>query len=157
MTTSRIAIALAVALTAAAATSDAGQKETIGTLLGAGLGGFAGSQIGSGTGKLVAVGAGVLLGGWLGREIGKSLDAADRSRMAAAQQHSLEYERTGTTTTWVNPDSGHSGSITPIKYYQDSAGQPCREYSQTVVVSGRSETAYGTACRDANGDWRLVN
>ncbi len=62
MKTTRIAIALAVALTAAAATSDAGQKETIGTLLG----------------------AGVLLGGLLGRDIGKSLDAADRARMAEA-------------------------------------------------------------------------
>ena len=63
MKTSRIVIALAVALTAAAAKSDAGQKETFGTLLGAGLGGWAGSQFGSGKGKLAAVGAGVLLGG----------------------------------------------------------------------------------------------
>ena len=157
MKTSRVTIALAVALTAAAATSDAGQKETLGTLLGAGLGGWAGSQFGSGSGKLAAVGAGVLLGGLLGREIGKSLDSADRARMAEAQQRSLEYERTGTTTAWVNPDTGNSGSITPTKYYQNSAGQPCREYTQTVDVSGRSETAYGTACRDANGDWVLVN
>ena len=66
-----------MALAAAAVTSDAGQIETLGTLLG----------------------AGVLLGGLLGPEIGKSLDAADLARMAEAQQRSLEYERTGTTTT----------------------------------------------------------
>ena len=57
----------------------------------------------------------------------------------------------------MNPDTGNSGPITPTKYYQNSAGQPCREYTQTVEVSGRSETAYGTACRDASGAWRLVN
>ncbi len=157
MKTSRIAVALAATLSIAACASDAGQKETAGTLIGAGLGGLAGSQIGSGTGKLAAVGVGVLLGGLLGREIGKSLDAADRAYMAETQQRALEYERTGTESTWRNPDSGHSGTFTPTKYYESPSGQPCREFTQTVLISGRSETAYGTACRDASGDWKIVS
>jgi surface antigen len=157
MKTPRIAVVLVATLTAVACAQDAGQKETAGTLVGAGLGGLAGSQIGSGSGKLAAVGAGVLLGGLLGRSIGRSLDAADRAYMAETQQHSLEYERTGTTSQWQNPDSGHSGTFTPTKYYESGTGQPCREYTQTVVISGRQETAYGTACREADGTWRIVN
>ncbi len=157
MKTSRIAVALAATLTAAACASDAGQKESAGTLIGAGLGGLAGSQFGSGSGKLAAVGVGVLLGGLLGREVGRSLDAADRRYMAETQQSSLEYQRTGTMSSWQNPDSGHSGTFTPTKSYESPAGQPCREYTQTVIISGRTETAYGTACREANGDWRIVN
>ena len=157
MKTSRIAIALAATLTAAACASDAGRKESAGTLIGAGLGGLAGSQFGSGSGKLAAVGVGVLLGGLLGREIGRSLDAADRRYMAETQQNSLEYQPTGTSSSWRNPDSGHSGTFTPTKYYESPAGQPCREYTQTVMISGRTETAYGTACREANGDWKIVN
>ena len=43
-----------------------GQKQTAGTLLGAGLGALAGSQIGSGRGQLVALGA--LGGAFLGSE-----------------------------------------------------------------------------------------
>lgn len=38
----------------------------LGMLLGAGLGAFAGSHIGSGTGQLAAVGAGAFLGGLIG-------------------------------------------------------------------------------------------
>ncbi len=156
MKTSRIAIALAASLLLAASAADAGEKEIFGTLLGAGLGGLAGSQIGSGKGKLVAVGAGVLLGGLLGREVGRSLDKADQAQAAQAAHQSLEYETSGTTTSWVNPDSGHSGSYTPTRTYQTAQGKPCREYTTTVVIEGRAETAYGTACREPDGTWTLV-
>ncbi len=156
MKTSRIAIALAASLMLAASATEAGEKELFGTLLGAGLGGLAGSQIGSGKGKLVAVGAGVLLGGLLGREVGRSLDKADQAQAARAAHQSLEYEPSGTTTSWVNPDSGHSGSYTPTRTYQTAQGKPCREYTTTVVIEGRTETAYGTACREPDGTWTLV-
>ena len=66
MKNSSIAIVFAAALSLGACVSDQGDKQTLGTLIGAGLGGLAGSQIGSGTGQLAAVGAGVLLGGLLG-------------------------------------------------------------------------------------------
>ncbi len=68
MTTTRIAVVFAAALSLAACASDQGDKQTLGTLIGAGLGGLAGSQVGSGTGQLAAIGAGVLLGGLLGNE-----------------------------------------------------------------------------------------
>ncbi len=156
MKTSRIAIALAASLLLAASATDAGEKEIFGTLLGAGLGGLAGSQIGSGKGKLAAVGVGVLLGGLLGRNVGRSLDRADQIAAERAAQHSLDRERTGTTTSWVNPDSGHSGTFTPTRTYQTAQGKPCREYTTTVVIEGRTETAYGTACREPDGTWTLV-
>ena len=56
---------LAVFLTAVMLTGCAGDigKEQIGTVIGAGLGGVAGSFIGDGGGQLVAVGVGTLLGG----------------------------------------------------------------------------------------------
>ena len=157
MKTSRIVIALAASISLAACATDTGQKEGSGTLIGAGLGGLAGSQIGSGSGKLAAVGVGVLLGGLLGRSIGKSLDRADQAHAAEAAQYSLEHERTGTATSWSNPDSGHSGSFTPTRTYETAQGQPCREYTTTVYIEGRTETAYGTACREVDGSWRLVN
>lgn len=114
MKTSRIAIALAATLMlAACATDQNGPKQGIGTLIGAGLGGLAGSQIGGGTGKLVAVGAGVLLGGILGNNVGRSLDKADQLYAARHAQDTLEYAPSGTTSSWVNPDSGNSGTFTP--------------------------------------------
>ncbi len=53
-------------------------KQGVGTLLGAVGGALAGSQVGKGRGRLVAVAAGTILGAFGGAEIGRSLDWADR-------------------------------------------------------------------------------
>ncbi len=157
MKTTRIAIALAAMVSLAACVTDAGEKQTLGTLIGAGLGGLAGSQIGSGTGQLAAVGAGVLLGGLLGSEVGKSLDQADKLYAERNAQGSLENAPSGQSSNWVNPDSGHSGSFTPTQTYTAAEGQPCREYHSTVTIDGQTEEVYGTACREPDGSWRFVN
>ena len=153
----RIAIALAAPLSFAACATDQGQRQTVGTIIGAGLGGLAGSQIGSGTGTLAAVGAGVLLGGLLGGEVGGSLDRADRLYAERNAQRALEGASTGSTSSWVNPDSEHSGTFTPEQTHDAVQGQTCREYLQTVTVDGRTQSTYGTACRQPDGSWRLLN
>ncbi len=153
----RIAIVFASALSVAACANQSGPKQTVGTLVGAGLGGLAGSQIGGGKGKLVAVGAGVLLGGLLGSEVGKSLDKADRLYAGRNAQQTLEATPTGQSSTWQNPDSGNSGTFTPTQTYETAQGQYCREYQTTVTVGGATEEAYGTACRQPDGSWKVVN
>ncbi len=157
MKNTSIAIVFAAALSLGACVSDQGNKQIGGTLIGAGLGGLAGSQIGSGTGQLAAVGAGVLLGGLLGNEVGKSLDKADQAYAQRSYNSALEKTATGQTSTWVNPDSGNSGTYTPVKTYQTDNGQYCREFQQTITVGGRTEDAYGTACRQPDGSWKIVN
>ena len=93
----------------------------------------------------------------LGGELGKSLDEADRLRERSTAQQSLEYQPTGTTSSWANPDSGNSGTFTPTRTYQSAQDQPCREYQTTVNIGGRTETAFGKACREADGSWTIVN
>lgn len=153
----KVLVVAATALSLGACFEGQGNKQIGGTLIGAGLGGLAGSQIGSGTGQLAAVGAGVLLGGLLGSEVGKSLDRADQAYAAQTYQNTLEATPTGQTTTWVNPDSGNQGSYTPTKTYQTDAGQYCREFQQTITVGGQTEQAYGTACRQEDGSWKIVS
>src|SRR6056297_1266792 len=87
-----------------------GPKESVGTLGGAVLGGLLGSQIGGGTGRLWATGAGAVLGSLVGSEVGRSLDRADKVYMAKTTQATLEHSETGSTSTWNNPDTGHSGA-----------------------------------------------
>ena len=130
-------------------------KEEAGALIGAGLGGLAGSFIGDGGGQLVAVGVGTMLGAILGSEVGKSLDRADRLALAQAQHDALEYGESGTSTTWQNPDSGNSGEIVPQPAYQQADGTFCREFQQTIVVGAELQAAYGTACRQSDGSWKL--
>lgn len=152
----KIAIVLAATLVLGACSGDQGQKQTGGTLLGAGLGALAGSQIGSGRGQLAAVAIGALAGAFVGGEVGKSLDKADRIAMQNTTQRALETAPSGQTVSWRNPDSGHSGTVTPEPAVQTDSGQYCREYQQTVTIDGRSEQAYGRACRQPDGSWKIV-
>jgi surface antigen len=148
---------LALPLTAMLVAGCAGEiaKEEVGALIGAGLGGLAGAFIGDGGGQLVAVGVGTLFGAFLGTEIGKSLDRADRLAMAQAQQQGLEYGHSGSTTAWENPDSGNSGEIIPQPAYRRADGTYCREFWETVTIAGEKQQAYGTACRQPDGSWKL--
>lgn len=134
----------------------AGTKQVVGTGTGAVLGGLLGSQVGGGSGRLWATGAGVLLGGLLGSEIGASLDNADRAYANSANQRALSAP-VGEQISWNNPNSGNYGHITPTRDGYSSAGRYCREYQQTIVVGGKQQSAYGTACRQPDGSWEVVS
>lgn len=132
-------------------------KENIGTATGAVGGAWIGSNIGKGKGNIVAIAAGTLLGAQLGRSIGASMDRADMQYYHQTSQQALENSRTGSTSTWSNPDSGNYGSITPTRTYQAGNGLHCREYTQNIYVGGQSEQAVGTACRQPDGTWQIQN
>ena len=147
-----LALTLAVALAAGC-----GQvaKEEIGAVVGAGLGGLAGSFIGDGGGRLVAVAVGTMVGAVMGAEVGKSLDRADRLAMAQATYNSLEYGESGSPTTWTNPNSGNSGEIVPEAAVLRADGRYCREFWKAVTIAGEKQQAYGTACREVDGSWKI--
>ena len=150
-----LAAALVALFTAGCAQQGYGTKQTVGGLGGAALGGLLGSQFGSGTGQLAFTAAGVVLGGLVGSEIGRSLDDADRMRMDRANRQASAAP-IGQSITWNNPDSGNYGTVTPTRDGTAQNGDYCREFQQTVTVGGRTETAYGVACRQADGTWRVV-
>ena len=162
--TMRKMIAAAMLALSVAACTDAGggqpgeigvNKTTGGALLGAGLGGLLGNQFGSGSGKGAATLLGVLAGGFVGSQVGKSLDQADVAYARQSTQSALDRTPSGQTVSWHNPDSGNSGTITPKPAYQ-SGGTYCREFQQTITVGGQTQDAFGTACRQSDGSWRIV-
>ncbi len=134
-----------------------GNKQTVGTLGGGVIGGVLGSNIGGGKGQLWATGAGALLGAFAGSEIGKSLDQADRMYYSQAVDKAYTAPL-NQTINWNNPQSGHSGSVTPVREgHLASTGGLCREYKQVIVIDGKSEAATGRACQNADGSWTLAN
>jgi len=151
-----LACSLSLGLAGCEQTGQMGTKETIGTLGGAVLGGLAGSQIGGGTGQLWATGAGALLGAFIGNEIGSSLDKADRAYASEAMNKAYSAP-IGQPIAWNNPDSGRSGTVTPVRDGRSASGEYCREYQTTVNIDGRKPNAYGTACRKPDGSWQVVN
>jgi surface antigen len=130
-------------------------KTTGGGLIGAGLGGLAGSQLGHGSGKLATTGIGVLLGALVGSQVGQSLDKADLDYAHRTTQSALETGRSGQPIAWTNPDSGNAGTIVPRPAYQ-SGNTYCREFQQTITVGGQSQEGYGTACRQPDGSWKII-
>ena len=152
-----VAVVVAGSVLAACAQQQNAPKQTGGALLGAAAGGLLGAQFGGGAGKLAAVALGVLGGAFLGSEIGKSMDATDRQEAARVQNAALETNRTGQASTWSNPDTGNTGTVTPIRTYQAPSGQNCREYRHDVRIGDKSETVIGTACRQTDGTWKVVS
>ncbi|MBI5441409.1 MAG: glycine zipper 2TM domain-containing protein [Deltaproteobacteria bacterium] len=124
----------------------------IGTVLGAVFGGIVGSRIG-GHGRPGGLITGTLLGAVVGHEIGASLDRADDLRA----QEVLESNRTGEASAWVNPDTDARVIFTPTRTARTPADEYCREYTAEVTVEGEARAAYGTACRQLDGSWQIVN
>jgi len=129
------------------------QKEQVGAVLGGALGGVLGSNVGQGQGRTVAIIAGTLAGALLGREMGRYMDQSDEAR----SQRALEYNRDRQSSSWSNPNTGANFTTTPISTYRDSSGKNCREYQTDIYVDGRREAGHGTACRQPDGSWRIMN
>jgi len=135
-------------------TMEANPKTTIGAVGGAAVGGLIAAAA---HGSPAAIAASVIGGGLLGGLAGNMLDERDR-RMAAETTHrALETASTGATVPWQNPDTGHSGAVTPTRTYQTASGTFCREYQQSVTIDGKSEQVTGTACRQPDGSWRAAS
>jgi surface antigen len=127
-------------------------KQTGGALLGAVGGALAGSQFGKGKGQIATTAVGTLLGAFLGSQVGSSLDRAD----ANYAQESANYAfNTGNAAQWNNPQSGAYGNITPVRTFETN-NTFCREFQQTVTINGQAQRAFGTACKQPDGSWKIV-
>lgn len=149
------ALIVAAGLGLAGCAQGQGTNETVGGIGGAVLGGLLGSQVGGGSGRLVATGAGVLLGAIAGSAIGRTMDEVSKQKMQRTTQATLEHVADDNTSTWNNPNKQTSGTVTPVETYQRDDGRYCREYQQTVTIGGKTEEAYGTACRQPDGSWEI--
>ncbi len=127
-------------------------SELAGGALGAAVGGLLGSQVGSGSGQLAATAAGTLLGALVGSSIGRDMDTLDHYCVAKT----LEYAPQGRMIEWQNPDNNAHYTVTPTKTYERQ-GRYCREYQTKVIVGNKVQETYGTACRQPDGSWKIVN
>lgn len=126
-------------------------REIIGQILGGATGGIVGAQIGGGTGRLIAVAAGTVAGMIAGREIGRTMDRADELCVDQALEHAPD----GRSIGWQSGDQQYS--VTPQNTYKTADGQYCREYQMQINMNGREQPISGTACRQSDGSWRIVN
>jgi surface antigen len=128
-------------------------KTTIGAAGGATVGGLIAAAASANPAAIAASVVGGLLVGGL---VGNLLDERDKKLQAEAAHRALETAPSGQSVGWKNPDSGHSGMVTPTKTYQNASGAYCRDYQATVEIEGKQEKATGRACRQPNGTWQIV-
>jgi surface antigen len=128
-------------------------RTTLGGLGGAAGGGLIAAAAG---GSAPVIAASVILGGLVGGAIGERLDQRDRQLANQTANRAFETTPAGQAATWRNPDTGHSGSVTPTRTFQAANGGYCREFQQDIVVGGQTQQSFGTACRQPDGRWQIV-
>lgn len=84
--------------------------------------------------------------------VGDTLTYEDRGLYYSAYQRALTAP-IGEAVDWDGTRA--RGAVTTTR--DGWAGEKyCREFRQDVSINGRLEEVYGTACRQPDGDWRLV-
>lgn len=145
-------ITLAAVLAVGCAAVESNPKTAIDAAGGATFGGLVAAAA---TSNPAAIAAGVIGGVLVGGMVGNMLDDRDKQMQTQAAQRALETAPAGQSVAWKNPDSGHSGTVTPTKTYQAPGGTYCRDYQATVEIEGK-EKATGKACRQPNGTWQIA-
>lgn len=128
-------------------------RDVIGALIGGGAGTAIGSTIGKGSGRDAAMIGGAILGLLGGYSVGQSLDQAD----VTCTGYALQQIPDGQTARWINPESQRRFDMTPTRTWQNSAGRYCREYTATTTIGGNQQQSYGTACMQPDGSWQIVS
>ena len=135
--------------------NEQGPKQAVGTVTGMVLGGKVANDFAEGSrNQGLWTMAGVALGAFLGNEVGASMDKQDALLAERAAMQALEFNKSDQATVWTNPDTGNSGKVYPTRT-SNLGGQPCREFTQEIRIGDKIETAFGKACRNADGSWDL--
>lgn len=109
----------------------------------------------SGDGGTKAV-AGVAGGGLIGGELGADLSRKEHLFGLEAEYRALETTPAGRPVRWQNDRTGNGGTVVAAQPYRVGS-QDCRQYSHTVSIHGVQRSARGTACRNDDGSWIVLN
>lgn len=126
-------------------------RERVGTVLGAVVGGAIGASVADGDDKLIAILAGATIGAIIGREIGEDMDRNDH----ACFGHSLELLEDGRRVRWAGARPGLYWVVTPDRRFERD-GRVCRHFTLVREVGGKTVRKRGSACRHGDGDWRMI-
>jgi len=91
------------------------------------------------------------------------LSKGDLERAHFVFQSGLERNPIGVTSSWDNPTTGHSGTVTPTHTMTPKDQPPCRDFVIVVNIGGDETHGYGryfketgTACREDAGIWQVL-
>lgn len=85
------------------------------------------------------------------------LDTPEQAAMAETFHFALEHNQLNQQSSWFNPDTGHSGTIMPVRSFYSTEGLSCREYFQSLQFDDTLERRLGIACRQPDGLWEVMH
>ncbi len=87
----------------------------------------------------------------------KLLDMVDEQAQREHEEAQIEATSAdvGEKIYWDTDEA--SGHVVTTRKGTNSRGQQCREYQHSITVGGETEEAYGTACLQPDGSWKIIN
>jgi len=89
-------------------------------------------------------------------KVTRILDRQDIRYYNNTFQTAINETESGSTSRWISPETGNSGTVTPTRTYQNNAGAYCREFTQKIAIGSGNEEIYGAACRQQDGTWKII-
>jgi surface antigen len=96
-----------------------------------------------------------LRGGLIGGSLGAALSAAEKQRGLIAEYQALETSFGQTPVVWVDGRTGNGGEVVAGAPYRVGQ-QDCRPFTHKLTVKNAVTNATGSACRQANGSWLIL-
>lgn len=98
---------------------------------------------------------GISGGGLIGGAFGAKLEKADKQTALDAEYKALEYGKGSEAIDWAGASGSIGGKVIAGQPYRVGS-QDCRQYSHTITSAGVDQSARGTACRNVDGTWTLL-
>jgi surface antigen len=96
-----------------------------------------------------------LKGGLIGGDLGATLSKTEKQRGLIAEYQALETSFGQAPVSWFDEKTGNAGEVVAGAPYRVGQ-QDCRPFTHKLTVKKLVTNASGSACRQANGSWLLL-
>ena len=96
-----------------------------------------------------------LKGGLIGGSVGAALTPGEKQRGLIAEYQALETSFGQAPVTWLDEKTGNTGEVVAGAPYRVGQ-QDCRPFNHKLTLKAVVTNAAGSACRQANGSWLLL-
>ena len=131
-------------------------KKVFGQLIGAAVGGYLGSKVGSGVAKDITTIIGGAAGYILGGKIVEVLNDDEKEEFNNVIENSLNYNPDNVENSWTsNSNENVTGEVIPLNNYKIK-NKNCRDFKKVVKKNEETFEENSTACRSEDGNWILI-
>ena len=125
-------------------------------MIGGAVGAIVGSNYGSGNINALATILGATGGYLIGGQIAIMLSEKEREELNDVMNDSLENSEINESSVWESKQNKNlKAEIVPIENFSLN-NYSCRKYRQIVVSKDEKNVSESRACRDIDGNWKIL-